>query len=355
MLVDSGVTVPALLHHDAANHVLVLSDLGPLPDLSKIFIELGGFTPESDYVTNDPKSNKLNAPPRYLRIGHPLERHEAESYQKIGEKLGRFFSRLHDSSTHRAILEAQGLEGQNIVPSLPEMKTVVHEHAIKPIKSQLLKFPSLLEREEADALYEAIEADFLRPTPQQEQCFVLGDCWTGSVLIDLKPGTDDVAAGVIDWEFSNTSGRGVNGDISQFLAHLELLRIAASSRGAEQASGHLSAVDAIVSGFIHKYQTNHFEEELMRSALLSHGAEIINCAFWKLWICKDPGCPSCRRKQSSEAKSQLDNSEVQCSLITRMVYRGISFLRCALAADPKEASENQMKDVMTPGLCDLFK
>src|ERR1700761_1922475 len=65
ILVDSGVLVPTLLHHDPANHVLILSDLGPLPDLSQVFTDLGGFTPGS--------SSAGSEPPEYApRLGCPL-------------------------------------------------------------------------------------------------------------------------------------------------------------------------------------------------------------------------------------------------------------------------------------------
>ncbi|EXJ66918.1 uncharacterized protein A1O5_10113 [Cladophialophora psammophila CBS 110553] len=395
---ESGVMVPRLLYHDPANHVLILSDLGPLPDLSKVFIELGGSTPDSaggaSWQTPTPSSP---------RLGFPLEAHEISTYRRIGEKLGMFFARLHDTSSIRSILGAARHEqgevllrdrsGQqspqaDVFPSVPEMKTVIHEHVIKPIRSHLLKFPSLLDEAEAEILFAAVEADFLRPTPPEEQCVVLGDCWTGTVLVDLRPaagGDTDVGVGVIDWEFSKLRGRGVNGDVSQFLAHLELLRVAAHARPNGQASGHLSAINAIIEGFVRKYKLGQTKSSdgdsgLLRSACLSHGAEIINGAFWKTWTCHDPECPSCTKTSqppSSSASSSSSSSSsaaaagqsgtMQCSIITKLVSRGISFLRCAVATEPPRLGtatlrqniaannlEAEYDNTKTKGLYDLF-
>ena len=41
---SSCVSVPAVLHHDTKAHVLVLADLGQLPNLSDVFGDLGGQT-----------------------------------------------------------------------------------------------------------------------------------------------------------------------------------------------------------------------------------------------------------------------------------------------------------------------
>ncbi|ETI24397.1 hypothetical protein G647_03766 [Cladophialophora carrionii CBS 160.54] len=364
ILVESGVMVPTLLHYDHGNHILVISDLGRLSDMSQVFIHLGGFTPGSS-------SAALKAPTCAPRLGCPLEALEIQSYRDTGEKLGSFFARLHDPGTHRAITETGLLPSQDVgrddpvaahvFPSLPELKSFVHHHAIKPLLSQLLKFPSLLDDAEAAVLFAAVEADFLRTCPPEEQCFVLGDCWTGAVLLDLRPGIGPVGVAVIDWEFSNTTGRGVNGDVSQFLAHLECLRVAALTRKVQLVGGHLSAVNGIVEGFVQKYrtmQTKRFDDRIMRSAYLSHGAEIINCAFWKTWVCEDLQCVFCTREAGS-----VPEPETQCILITKLVDRGLSFLRAAVAEDPyamtaqlrQGISTSESEGAQLAGLYDFFE
>ncbi|KIW85289.1 hypothetical protein Z517_00679 [Fonsecaea pedrosoi CBS 271.37] len=362
----SGVMIPHLLHHDPAEHVLILSDLGALPDLSKIFIELGGFTPDVAGAAS------WQPPPYAPRLGHALEPRETVTYRTIGEKLGTFFARLHCLSSVQSIVgtrrdqayhgegAGEGEKPRAEFPSLPEMKSAIHDHVIKPIRSQLDKFPFLLDAAEAENLFAAVEADFLRPTPPEERRLVLGDCWTGAVLVDMRHETCDdesnVGVGVIDWEFASIDGRGVNGDVSQFLAHLELLRVAAHTHPPGRASGHLSAVNAIIEGFISRYklaqisgsfvgdddEKNDVDNRVMRSAYLSHGAEMINCAFWKTWVCRDPACPSCTKTtnttqnpSSPDPRDNADPPPPQCTVITNLVRRGISFLRCAVAPDPR--------------------
>jgi hypothetical protein len=372
--------IPELLHYDASDHVLILSDLGPLPDLSRIFCELGGYTPGP----GDSRQPPLPVP-HSPTLGEQLVEHDVAFFETLGRKLGSFFAQLHSQRVRQAVLGTsfnvdpsvaiQG--GSNGFPSLPEMKTVVHEHVIKPLRSQLLLFPSLLDADEAEALFSAIEADFLRDTVEQERCFVIGDCWTGTVLLNLESRADEINVGIIDWEFANISGRGVNGDISQFLAHLELFLIAAHSQGEGVAPGHISALRAISKGLISTYkdewektEDSELKDTIIRSAFLSHGAELINCAFWKIWICREPDCLSCLQKRAGLSHNQPDEkpseslnaaekpSDLQCKLISKMVSSGISFLRCAVAEDPMNASSTLLQTEtaygMQSGLVDFF-
>lgn len=386
LLEQTGVMVPKLLHYDAADHVLVLSDLGPLPDLSKIFGALGGYTSRAD-DGGEASSPLPNAP----RLGERLANTDVTFFETLGTMLGSFFAQLHSQRVRQAILNnAFGVDsvtavegGKNGFPSLPEMKTVVHEHAIKPLRSQLCLFPNLVGIEEADALFSAIDADFSRDTAEQEQCFVIGDCWTGTVLLNLDPDIKGLHVGIIDWEFANLSGRGINGDLSQFLAHLELFLIAAYSWGEYGAPGHVAALRAILKGLVSSYsaerdkvQNSALEETITRSALLSHGAELINCAFWKIWICKEYDCLACNNKNEEaspervrgeperrlgnapHATEEASSTVQQCKLVTKMVSRGLAFLRCAVAKDLVKTSHSlirrEIADGMQPSLIDFF-
>lgn len=372
--------IPELLHYDASDHVLILSDLGPLPDLSRVFCELGGYTPGPGDAHQAPLP--VHHSPR---LGEPLVEHDVAFFEMLGRKLGSFFAQLHSQRVRQVALGTSFnvdpgpvmQSRSNGFPCLPEMKTVVHEHVIKPLRSQLLLFPSLLDVDEAEALFSAIEADFLRETAEQERCFVIGDCWTGTVLLNLESRAEEIKVGIIDWEFANISGRGVNGDISQFLAHLELFLIAAHSQGETAAPGHISALRAISKGLVSTYkdewektENSELKGTIIRSAFLSHGAELINCAFWKIWICRDSGCLPCHQKraglpgeQPDEKPSELVNvaeepSDLQCKLISKMVSSGISFLRCAVAEDPMKACSTLLRTEtdygMQSGLIDFF-
>ncbi|OCT52362.1 hypothetical protein CLCR_11409 [Cladophialophora carrionii] len=316
--------------------------------MSQVFIHLGGFTPGSS-------SAALKAPTCAPRLGCPLEALEIQSYRDTGEKLGSFFARLHDPGIHRAITETGLLLSQDVgrddpvaahvFPSLPELKSFVHRHAIKPLLSQLLKFPSLLDEAEAAVLFAAVEADFLRTCPREEQCFVLGDCWTGAVLLDLSPGIGPV---------EGSMGTSANSSLTWNVC--ESLRVKVQLVG-----GHLSAVNALVQGFVQKYrtmQTKRFDDRIMRSAYLSHGAEIINCAFWKTWVCEDLPCVFCTREAGS-----IPEPETQCILVTKLVDRGLSFLRAAVAEDPYAMAAQLRQGISTSesegaplaGLYDFFE
>ncbi|KAK5062498.1 hypothetical protein LTR84_004571 [Exophiala bonariae] len=384
----TGIMTPEILHYDASDHVLILSDLGALPDLSNVFCELGGYTPGSD----NGRPEVPLPPPKSPRVGQRLTDNEVTFFENLGTKLGRFFARLHSQRVHQAILDPASGQHTSLTvgdeicgfPLLPQMKTVVHEHVIKPLRSQLRLFPSLIGIEEADTLFSAIEADFLRDTGEQERCFVIGDCWTGTILVDLDRPEGETKVGVIDWEFANISGRGINGDISQFTAHLELFLIAASSWGGDGAPGHISPLKEIMQALIATYEAERaqvddstLKETITRSAFLSHGAELINCAFWKIWICKDSECLACRRQNeissaeglsedpdgsqrpshASQATEQADAPE-QCTLIAKMVSRGLAFLRCAVAEDLIKATislrQCEIVDGLQPSLVDLF-
>lgn len=386
ILDETGIMIPEFLHYDASDHVLILSDLGPLPDLSNVFCELGGYTPGPDNGRHAP-----SPPSKSPRIGHELRDSDVAFFEKLGTRLGGFFARLHSQHVRQAILDTASQDpsfavgqGSHAFPSLPEMKTVVHEHVIKPLRSQLRLFPSLIDIEEADTLFSAIETDFLRETTERERCFVIGDCWTGTILVDLDSHVEETKVGAIDWEFASISGRGINGDISQFTAHLELFLVAAHSWGGDGAPGHISALKAILQALVASYDAQREKIEdsalrdmITRSALLSHGAELINCAFWKIWICRDSDCLVCHQHNEKSSAEQLreesegsvkpsDKSQAtgpasapqQCKLIVKMVSRGLAFLRCAVAEDLINAiislRQSEMANGMQPSLIDFF-
>jgi hypothetical protein len=138
----------------------------------------------------------------------------------------------------------------------------------------------------------------------------------------------------IDWEFAGF-GRGPHGDMAQLIAHLELLYIAASQFESLEndvyGRSHHTAIATLLSSLIRAYRANSDVilskatiGPMMRSALLATGAEIINCAFWKRWICRSDTCP-CVISWSHEDKARSHH----CQLVQRMLRHGISYLRLA--------------------------
>ena len=164
--------------------------------------------------------------------------------------------------------------------------------------------------------------------------------WTGAILAGTEE--NDPITGVIDWEFA-CLGRGVNGDMSQLMAHLHLFKLAAEGRGEELLlQGITSLIQSITSTY-HEQSIkeaakwmpgpvtplNTLQATVMRSAFLAHGAEIVNCAFWKAWPCDDKGCG-----QPHPAERR------DCRLIQRMIQVATWYL--------DRAGEDEAKFADTP-------
>jgi hypothetical protein len=301
--------------------VIAISDLGALHNLSDVFSPLGGFSPGCIPDLTVPE------------LGVKLP--DARWFSNLGQRLGTFFSLLHSKRSFFRIVD-DPLLGRDYL-SNPTMPSSIMELAIQPILPHLLS-TTLVSPSEASALYARIEANFLRPTLDDEKSLVLGDCWPGAILVD--PETSDskpTDIGIVDWEFA-CLGRGVHGDMSQLLAHLHLFQITARWK-AEKAL--LAALTELIESIAKSYRTTTAEEgvfsasdqqhaapaagslsaRLMRSAFISHGAEMINCAFWKLWPCRDVRCIGDTGPHPADAKD--------CKLIQRMVETAIWYLRKA--------------------------
>lgn len=211
------------------------------------------------------------------------------------------------------------------------MLDVLLEAAIRPVRGQLNLFPHLLPQSAIATVYQWVEENFKRKTEEDEKVVALGDCWTGALLVGLgdSPAASQVA--VIDWEFA-CIGRGVNGDMAQLLAHLCLFRIAATW---QEKTDSRAAIDAIIQGLTAEYrrrshalghpwlaesvslapEPDSLTARLMRSAFLAHGAEIINNAVWKDWVCDSELC--CGKEFQGKQ---------QCKLIQAMVKKGWWYL-----------------------------
>lgn len=329
---NSNVTVPSLLHHDPQHHVMVMSDLGQIPNLSEVFSVFGGYTP------NAIPAAVVQAINRYDDNQYELHR---KYHSTVGTRLGTFFALLHSQRTLSEVLRWTSATGVELHNS--ELLDSVHEFAIKPIESRLALFADLIPvSRSASMLYERIGSDWLRKTREDEKSFVLGDCWTGAVLV--SPPIHDKSrvhnvnhtVGVIDWEFASI-GRGPHGDISQFLAHLELFRHTAVWRKSEH---HVHMLDTIISSFVRAYkdvsssdqsQVNRrvagdskaspdpasLSARMIRSALLMLASEMFNCAFWKVWPCFEPSCPALVSNQPTNEDGQSGSARGDTKVPTR--------------------------------------
>lgn len=151
-------------------------------------------------------------------------------------------------------------------------------------------------------LFHRVLADYQRANMPEERCFVLGDFTPGAVLL-AGFGNGMQSMGIVDWEFSS-EGRGPNGDRSQFLAVLHLLLMAALP-----GSQRHSALDSFIQGVClayNRHSSRRLEQQdllmlsksdaaqteprtrsqnlqMLRSALILHGREMINNAVEQEW------------------------------------------------------------------------
>jgi hypothetical protein len=315
---ESGVVVPVLLDHDRHDHVLIISDLGLLPNLSECFSNLSSL----GLARKGPGKSVASSTPDITFISR------AEGLI-IGQKIGSFFAGLHQPKNVAMVQDGPYNDARFLTHD--GMLDMVLEAAIRPVKEQLRLFPQLLPQDDVSTMYQWVEENFTRTTEDDEKAIALGDCWTGALLVGPGKIPSEPQVGIIDWEFASI-GRGVNGDMAQLLAHLHLFQIAAAW---QKQAGSLAAINAILQALTAEYRRRSrtlgapwlaesaslapepysLTARIIRSAFLAHGAEMINNAFWKEWVCRSHRC--CDEKSKEKQN---------CKLIQAMVEKGWWYL-----------------------------
>jgi hypothetical protein len=270
---DFNVKVPELLHYDENAHVLILEDLGEVMSLASWIASFDSLLP----------SNHSSSETSLVNLADDL-----------GRRIGVFFGRLHSPSTLRDAA-FKGDDNWNVEDSLANNFgfEVVLDCAINPIKSKLAKYVPQVSKarkvsKTADELWSIVLDNFTRSVSSEEQSFVLGDFYPGSVLLpqNVQVGSQ---IGVIDWEFSGL-GRGLHGDLAQCLAHLSL----ALFRCESTTSARYTAVKALIHGILSAYVNESRKDggllctrtksnqELMktfRSAVITYAGEMLNMEY----------------------------------------------------------------------------
>lgn len=147
-----SISIPQLLHHDAVNNVLVMSDLGRLMTLST-------------YLSS-------------LHSGPPSE--ESRCYQ-LGSRLGQFFARLHSPETLQKL-------NKEYLAQFTEFTTddLVYQTVVEPLEDKLKTFHV----HDASLLADRVKEYFKREDRVEEKSFILGDLWTGvKIFIRLLTNT----------------------------------------------------------------------------------------------------------------------------------------------------------------------
>lgn len=154
---------------------------------------------------------------------------------------------------------------------------LVRNVAVIPIRERIKHHPN------ADRLYQQVFDEYTHPKHSYRHALSLGDFHPGSVLMRQPTPGGDLTPVLLDWEFGTVNGRGVNGDIAQFLASFHCELIAAK----DDPSLHDTLL-LFTKNFCAAYRERSRLEvkedahdsnaQLLRSALSLHGREMINLA-----------------------------------------------------------------------------
>lgn len=142
--------------------------------------------------------------------------------------------------------------------------------------------PRLDKATKSEKLYQIITDEFRQPKHKYREALSMGDLNPGSVL--LVDGSDDLTPILVDWEFGESNGRGVNGDTAQFLASFHCEVVAA--KGNETLTARFTAfLEAFCKGYREQARLGYTRDakdemlQLMRSTFALHGREMVNHAF----------------------------------------------------------------------------
>ena len=265
MPLTGNITIPKVIHYDEQPAVLVIEDLG----------ELGTLW---DLLDNRTCSEAVKSGQAQLL-----------HYMVLGHRVGTFFGHLHSLETF-----AKVGENESAAASLTHSLTteLVFNAAVQPIRERLDQYGT----PNAEVLAWRVTQDYREPKYTYPPAMSLGDFHPGSILVqdwytDPKAVGDAAAPprlAIIDWEFAALNGRGVNGDVAQFLAslHCHIVSLQPDDVG-------LQATALFIQGFAGAYgkvaaldfqmTPENTALQLLRSYLILHGREMINQAFEREW------------------------------------------------------------------------
>ncbi|KAM5347208.1 hypothetical protein ACJ41O_010213 [Fusarium nematophilum] len=195
---------------------------------------------------------------------------------KLGRDMGTIFASIHSPET---VSKVQASDPQAAAKlSLPITADVVYIAAVEPLRFRLRGYAN------AEKLLNRVKADFYEPDTTYPPSLTIGDFTQGSILMRFPGHDDDWTPTLVDWEFGQLNGRGANGDMAQFLAHLQCeiisLPLASSAR-------------RILSDFATSFCTGYADRadlrfrkdledqtlRLLRGAFITHGREMVNQAW----------------------------------------------------------------------------
>ncbi|RMJ10136.1 hypothetical protein CDV36_010233 [Fusarium kuroshium] len=255
---------PRCLHHregkesdlglsssDQEASVLILSDLGNL-------VNIFDFLHQQSYQPWDEVHPKI---------------------EKLAYDLGRIFAAIHSPERVIRVQTSNPLAAAKLTHSLT--RDIVRTAAIEPLQRRLASTPN------AEKLFARVKEGFGAQEGAHPWSLAMGDLTQGSILMrdpsDDAEEEQDWTPTLVDWEFGQLNGRGVDGDLAQFLAHLhcELLshpRTSALRRAVSAFSLRFCAGYAERAGLRMRRRADDETLRLMRWAFITHGREMVNQA-----------------------------------------------------------------------------
>lgn len=214
--------------------------------------------------------------------GTPVE--ERQKVGQVGKLVGRNLAKMHKKETRDAVYADPEKEA---VLSLPLTEEVNWYLMMEPLPEL---FPKHFEK--GDQYYKALLDDIKNPTMTYPPCLVHGDFNFGNVVMRTAPEPDQHAGPfVLDWEFASGNGRGVNGDVSEFLSLLHCNIIMARRSGEVMRAELLRQLSqGFCSGYREEAQLNcsmkadDLNTNLYRSVLLLTGRDMV---IYASYACDD--------------------------------------------------------------------
>lgn len=195
-----------------------------------------------------------------------------------GITLGASLSRLHSQAT---IDKLKGRAKTAEILSQSLTNEIVWAVMIDPLPKYLKSLP------DGDELCRRVTEDLKAPNTNFPQVLCHGDFHNGNVMLPISlPGpADSIVPIVVDWEFAHLNGRGINGDAAEFTAGLHCKIITARNDNPTLEKFLRIFLTGFCAGYretaTRRYRIEHDDVnlQLLRSALLFHGTEMISCAY----------------------------------------------------------------------------
>ncbi|KAF5861540.1 hypothetical protein ETB97_012866 [Aspergillus alliaceus] len=199
-----------------------------------------------------------------------------ELVSRIGNILGNCLATMHSRHTAVAIESRPDIAE---VLSQSYTDDVVWYLAMDLLPEYLTNVPK------GEIYYQRLVKDIKDPQYSYPACLVHGDFNFGNIMLPLAPDLDhELRPVIIDWEFATSKGRGVNGDVSEFLSSLHCRLISARRQQPELGDLLRRLCNSFCSGYSQragldcKMEKGDLNSQLYRSALLLNGRDMINYA-----------------------------------------------------------------------------